>query len=178
MRTIGISSTLLACLLVAGCDKAKDSGNETAANAVAANAADTVGNAANATVATTSALAAYVGKYPFDKVAGVAFLDNPLVKAGVEKTVPDKDVRQWLLSPDSGPADMVFKSSRGIASWACEAHNCGDHNWTLFVDEAAGTTQVCYHDAETMQDQSRWYDGKGGTAMKPDQCPADANAGQ
>lgn len=171
----------MAGLLVAGCS----GGGSGAANNAAGAAEETVTNApseesenaavAANTTAPSDALAAFVGKYPFDKVDGASFLDQPAVTAAVTRAVPDEATRKWILSPDSGPAGPVFRKGEAIGSWACEQHNCGDHQWTILM-APTGTAQVCYHDAETMQEQSRWYDGNGGAAMKPGACPSDQDS--
>jgi len=59
-----------------------------------------------------------------------------------------------------------------VASWGCEEHNCGDHNWTLIVDPKRGKTQVCYHDAAKMGPQSDWYDGAA-PARRAETCPSE-----
>lgn len=173
MRTIALTAVLTTGLMLAACS---EQGKET--NKTESNAADTVEDnaAANAVqeAPVTADLSGYVGKYPFDTVEGVAFLDQPVVKDAVTKAVPDKALtREWLLNAKAGPAVPIFKQGTAVASWGCEEHNCGDHNWTIIADAATETAKICYHDAETMQDQSQWFDGKGSSAMKPDPCPSE-----
>src|SRR5690606_10268166 len=44
-------------------------------------------------------LTAYVGKFPFEAVAGVAWHDHPMVTAGIRETVTDADVVRAMQSP-------------------------------------------------------------------------------
>lgn len=168
MRDIAMTA---ACLLAASCS----GGKKEADNAVNASADEMTENAAVSNIATpaTDPLAAYIGKYPFDKVDGKTFYDQPIIKAAVAKAVPEKDIAKMVSEAGDGPAGPIAKIDGKVAAWACEAHNCGDHNWTILADGAAATAQVCYHDFETMQEQSRWYDGTGASAMKPGGCPSE-----
>lgn len=103
-----------------------------------------------------SKLASYVGKYPFDKVDGVAWNDHALVKAGIAATVKDKAVLKAIATLD-GPASPIEMKDGQVASWACEAHNCGPHQWAVLVDPRTGATDVCYFDETADAAQSRWF---------------------
>jgi hypothetical protein len=171
MRMGQTSVLLLACLLAAGCSGTQKTPENVATdNGVEKEASNATAN--NAT-APADPLAAYVGKYPFDKVDGKTFYEQPVVKAAVAKAVADKEIAALVGKAGDGPAGPIALIDGKVSAWACEAHNCGDHQWTIMVDGAAGTARVCYHDAETMQDQSRWYDGAGGSAMKAGECPSE-----
>lgn len=123
--------------------------------------------------AETNLLAAYAGKYPFDKVGGVTFIAQPAVAAGVKKAVADKAVQGWVLNADTTAGPISVKGGK-VQSWACEPHNCGDHEWTIVIDLASGATDVCYHDATTMKDgQARWYLASGKNEMRTGDCPPD-----
>jgi len=121
--------------------------------------------------AQTTPLTAYVGKYPHDAVDGVDFFDRTEVAGGLLAVVDDARLRS-LIRGRSGPQTPIFQRGRRIASWGCEAHNCGDHNWMVAIDPAGGTAQACYHDAGTMQDQSRWY-ADGAPVLRPGACPSE-----
>jgi hypothetical protein len=117
-------------------------------------------------------LGAYAGKYPSDKVGGVAFLKHPAVVAGVKQAVRDAAVRKWVLSPETVQSP-IFDSGGVLLSQACEPHNCGDHSWTILIHIETGATDVCYHDAAEMGlDQSRWYMAQGTTEMRAGGCPS------
>ncbi|WP_157218805.1 hypothetical protein [Flavisphingomonas formosensis] len=118
-------------------------------------------------------LGAYVGHYPFDKVGGVSFIENPKVKAAIARTVTDKAILRWVTDPDAGPSDTIYRKDGKIAAWSCQQHNCGDHNWTLLVDPDGAKAALCYHDAEKSGGGSLWYPAGGGEPEKRDgDCPA------
>src|SRR5215207_5064531 len=73
-------------------------------------------------------LADYAGKYPSDEVGGMTFLKQPAVIDGVGQAVADRAVRDWVLSPDTVQTPIAVKGG-ALLSYACEPHNCGDHNW-------------------------------------------------
>lgn len=118
-------------------------------------------------------LADYAGKYPSDEVGGTAFLDHPMVIAGVEQAVSDSAARDWVLSSDTVQSP-IFDSGGVLLSQACEPHNCGDHTWTILIHIETGATDVCYHDdAEMGLDESRWYLAQGRTEMRAGGCPSE-----
>lgn len=81
-------------------------------------------------------LTAYVGKFPFDEVGGVACKGHPLVKAGIRKSVTDAAVRAAISTPD-GPSAPIATYQRKVGSWGCQAHNRSDHQWAVLVDPAS-----------------------------------------
>lgn len=121
--------------------------------------------------AQTTPLTAYVGKYPHDAVGGVDFFDRTDVANGLIAAVGDAKLRS-LIRGRSGPETPIFARGKRIAAWGCEAHDCGDHNWTVMVDPSGGKTEVCYHDSATMGDRSRWYAG-GAPILRAGACPTE-----
>ncbi|NTS65344.1 hypothetical protein HRV97_09230 [Sphingomonas sp. HHU CXW] len=113
-------------------------------------------------------LSRYVGQYPFDPVAGGRFIDEPAVRAAVARVVPDADVRDTVLSRDA-TANPVAEQDGRILSWACEAHNCGPHNWAIAITSDGRDAAVCYHDQDA--GVSRWYPADYRSAS-PDGCPS------
>lgn len=113
-------------------------------------------------------LSRYVGKYPFDLVAGTRFVDEPAVRAAVARVVPDAGVRDTVLSRDA-TANPVAEWDGRILSWACEAHNCGPHNWAIAITPDARDAAVCYYDQDT--NVARWYPA-GFRAPPSDGCPS------
>ncbi len=107
-------------------------------------------------------LAAYAGKYPFDKVNDVAFFDQPVVKAAVAAAIPEMAVLGWVMGANGGPSAPIEVKNGKVASWACEQHNCGDHQWTVLIDPAGKAAEVCYQDAAALPGKTRWY--RAGTA--------------
>ena len=122
--------------------------------------------------ATPVALSAYAGKYPFDKVDGVAFLHDPAVTAAVAALVPDAGVRKLMLGGD-GPGTPIVSRGGKLIAWGCETHNCGDHNWTIEIAPDGTAPTVCYHDASSMNERSRWYLAPGRAEMRAGDCPSD-----
>jgi len=103
----------------------------------------------------------------------VKFLKQPAVVAAVKKAVTDKAVRGWVLRDATTQTPIVVKDGT-LLSQACEPHNCGDHNWTIAIDLASGSTDVCYHDGAKMKEgQSRWYLASGKNEMRTEDCPAE-----
>lgn len=114
-------------------------------------------------------LSAYVGKFPFDKVNGVPWNDNPVVAAGIAKTVTDAAARK-AITQMSGPSSAIALYQGKVASWACQQHNCGDHQWNVMVDPKSGATDVCYYNAEQLQDNSRWFLSTGKVETRAGNC--------
>lgn len=127
------------------------------------------GAAAPAPKAGASGLAAYVDKYPFDKVGGVAWNDHPAVKAGIAAAVKDAEARKAIETLE-GPAAPIEMRGGKLMSWACEAHNCGPHQWSVHVDPATGATDVCYFDEEASAAESRWFLAGGKEESRPGNC--------
>lgn len=162
---------LLAGLVAVGCDSADkaapqadqpkvDAGDP---NSVDAAAGGTTPEADTETAATAEAaangvdLAAYAGKYPFDKVGDVTFFDQPSVKAAIAAAIPDKTVLGWVMGERGGPSAPIEVKNGKVMSWACEQHNCGDHQWTVLMDPAGKSAEICYQDAAALPGKTRWY---------------------
>ena len=114
-------------------------------------------------------LSAYVGKYPFDKVDGVAFVDNPQVRAAVERAAGGAIPASTFFTA-SGPATPIAMQDGRILSWACEEHNCGPHNWSMAVAPDGSTAQLCYHDDKATPPTIRIVEGK--TTPQSEDCPS------
>ena len=121
----------------------------------------------SATIAATD-LSRYLGRYPFDLVAGTRFVDEPAVRAAVARVVPDMSVRDMVLSREATANPVVEQDGR-ILSWACEAHNCGPHDWAIAITPDGRDAAVCYHDQDA--GVSRWYPA-GYRTPSPDGCPS------
>lgn len=184
MRLTAFRHIPLACALVAlaACNSGSQQPNdETATGQPAASAttaaetaaspesAATASPAASPASAAAAGLSAYVGKYPSDKVDGVDWNHNPVVLAGINKTVTDPAARKAILEV-SGPASPITLYQGKVASWACEVHNCGDHQWTVMVDPKSGATNVCYHNAAKLPGKSRWFMADGTVEQRDGNC--------
>ncbi len=116
-----------------------------------------------------SKLASYVGKYPFDKVDGVAWNDHALVKAGIAASVSDKAALKAITTLE-GPSGPIEMRGDKVMSWACEAHNCGAHQWAVLVDPRTGATDVCYYDEQADAAKSRWFLSTGKEEKRDGNC--------
>lgn len=100
-------------------------------------------------------LSTYIGKYPFDRVRGVTFLQHPLVLGAVRSALLGSIVRPIVLDPDStsGP---IARQGDFIVSWACEPHNCGDHQWSVVLPGSGRKAAVCYYNYD-LSEGARWF---------------------
>jgi len=117
----------------------------------------------------SGSLADYVGKSTAEHVNGIDWNHNPTVLAGIRRSVTDASVRE-AIKDTSGPAALIELIDGKVASWACENHNCGDHQWMVMVEPASGATDVCYHDAAKVPGQSRWFLASGKIEQRPGNC--------
>lgn len=144
----------------------KTSEETTEADDAAASPAET---APAASKTDASGLSAYVGKWPFDEVNGLSWNEHPAVRAGVRKTVSDAAARDAVLN-QPGPSAEITTYAGKVASWSCQVHNCGDHQWMVMVDPKSGATDVCYYNAAVAADQSRWFLAGGTVDTRPGNC--------
>jgi len=162
----------VAALALAACG---GGGSDTADTALADGEAGAAGEAATASsdapevAATAAGLSAYVGQFPFDKVGGVSWNENPTVLAGIDKTVKDAAARRAILELP-GPSAPIELIGGKVSSWACEQHNCGPHQWMVMVDPATGATDVCYYDEDVDGANARWFLASGREEKRPGNC--------
>lgn len=116
----------------------------------------------------TTPLTAYVGHYPDDPVDGVNFFDRTEVATALDAAVTDAKLRRAVIHAD-GPRTPIFRAGNRIASWGCEAHNCGDHHWTLLVDPASGKGELCVREGG----RTMWHAG-GPPVARAGDCPSEA----
>lgn len=155
----------------AGPSRASPGGGDTPAAAPIRKAppAPTPKSAPPSASASTPALTAYVGKYPFEKVSGVAWVDHPVVQAVIRRSVTDPGVRKAILGT-AGTADPIVSENGRLRSWMCEPHNCGGHRWTVVIDPGTATGDVCYYDASVSDDNARWFLASGKAEMRRGNC--------
>lgn len=180
------SAAFFAALLLSACgsqadgpgtDEAAAKGGEaTVAPANTGDAAAKDAPVADGAAGGAPQLSAYVGKYPFDQVDGVRFADHPLVKAGLARTVTDARVRT-AITTTQGPSAPIEMIGGKVASWACQQHNCGEHQWTILVDPATGATDVCYMNDPAMVSESRWFLASGKQETRNTDCSGNKSQG-
>lgn len=172
-RTLCIAATL-ALLLCAGCHQTGDA-DQPVATTPATPASTPAASAAPAPSPTQIAgvdLTIYAGKHPLEPVGGVAFLDQPAVKAAVKATVPDAGVRDFVFHY-SGPDAPITITNGRVLAWGCEEHNCGYHNWSVSITPDGDSAQVCfYHNDDSAEGPATWYLPGGKTERRPGNCPS------
>ncbi|MDS1136236.1 hypothetical protein [Nitratireductor indicus] len=92
-------------------------------------------------------LQAYAGRYPWDQVEGVSFLDNPAVKSAVAGALIDPDLRQMLLA-DTGSGNAISIPVIAVGDYlymrAFEAASGGDVSWGLLVSRDGSDAVACF----------------------------------
>jgi hypothetical protein len=143
MKAVHIIAPLAAVAALGACS---GSSNEAApANESTAASANEAFGAGPATPTADGPLAVYVGKQPFEPVAGTAFLDHERVKAAVEVAVRTDDPRLWVFRRDATRRPIVMKDGR-LLSVGCETGNCAGRNWTIKIDTLGAIAEVCWHE--------------------------------
>ncbi len=179
LRQSAILAAAVAVLALAGCGGGANDPAQTAqAGASDVETAETGGTGAAAAGAPPAAsadaaavdLAAYVGKYPFDEVAGVSWKEHPAVLAAIKASVGDPAVRKAVLELP-GPSAPIEVIGGKVSAWSCEVHNCGPHQWMVMVDPASGAADVCYFNEEQDAGNSRWFLAGGTQEKRPGNCP-------
>lgn len=103
----------------------------------------------------TIGLTKYFNKYPFEEVDGVKFLDHARVQKAVRNSMPTPMIQTLLLDP--GNTSSPIEGVGGyMQSWACEQHNCGNHNWTIAVSYDGEKSAICYYNKDLTKG-SRWF---------------------
>ena len=97
-------------------------------------------------------LARYAGRYPFDRVDGVRFLNHPLVRQAVANAAPSPRVRSRILAV--GTSGIIVVTRAMVLARACEPHNCGSHNWSIVIGRRNQAQFVCY---KPDGGSARWY---------------------
>lgn len=167
-----LGGAAIATLMTAGCGPGTTPHDPATPTPLASPIATPVSVAKSSpTPRTAPSLTRYAGHYPFDKVGGVAFLDATAVVAAVKAVVPDAAVRRSVLSGD-GPGTPITMRGGKLIAWGCETHDCSDHDWSILIARDGGGVQVCYHDAATMQERSRWYSAPAKATLRGGDCPS------
>ncbi|WP_232474061.1 hypothetical protein [Sphingomonas sp. MA1305] len=112
----------------------------------------------------------YVGKYPNDAVAGVAFYDRTEVAQALVDAVADQQLRHRITSRDAVSVPIVRMADGRLAAHGCTPHDCADQNWTFLVAADGSKGEACWHDAATMGTASAWYAGSM-PKRRPGDCP-------
>ncbi|MBO9519548.1 MAG: hypothetical protein J7493_15915 [Porphyrobacter sp.] len=88
-------------------------------------------------------LSAYVGKYNFDKVQGVRFLDHPLVRAAINAAVPPGEVRDQMYVTRATFSPIIKVGNDRLYSRAFAGPG-SDENWGILIAMDGSKAAVCY----------------------------------
>lgn len=88
----------------------------------------------------------YDTQYPFNRVDGKRFVEQPRVSAAIRHLQGlSAEARQWIASDDIVTVPIEAKASV-IVYKACEPHNCDQRNWSVSFDTASDDALVCWKD--------------------------------
>ncbi|AXB78659.1 hypothetical protein [Novosphingobium sp. P6W] len=177
MKVVAFAS--LALLAIAGCGQRASAPDEEAQGPklAAETPRPSTAPAAQPSVAPAEDLTPYIGKYPFDVVAGHRFLDNPAVKAAIAAAVPDAKVRAVVRYKD-GELGIPIKRVKGgrLLIWGGENHAEDYRNWSVVLAPDGSEPEVCIYDGlgydEDFQ-SSQWFEPGAPSIMKQGKCPSD-----
>lgn len=130
------------------------------------------GNQAAPATPVAGPLAVYVGKYPFDPVDGVAFLDHERVRAAVEVATVNSEARMWVFRRDATRTPIVMKDGR-LLSGGCETHNCAGRNWTIVIDPVGAIAEVCDFVQGRNGGRSLWFGAGRDPTERDGDCPSE-----
>ena len=142
MRVLLLS---LGLALVAGCGEAAPSAPATTTPAATTPAATPVESAsgASAPAQDAPALSDYVGKYPFDEVNGIAFVDHPLVRLALEMSGAPAEALALARDRDT-VAVPIFRTETALVASAYDPRSGGSVNWNIAITPDGEHAVVCY----------------------------------
>ncbi|MBX8548127.1 hypothetical protein K5D68_00725 [Pseudomonas cichorii] len=118
-------------------------------------------------------LATYIGKYPWEKVNGVAFIEDPDVRAAVIKAAPSAMVSDAVLGEDM--ISPILKVDDRLLASGWDRRSGGSVNWAILAALDGSRMALCYYE-EDDNNMAYWYldgeivvtttDGRG--------CPSEA----
>ena len=119
-------------------------------------------------------LSDYVGKYPFDAVDGVRFVDHPLVRAALERSGAPQEALDYIRNDNTVVVPIIEVDGR-LMSRGFEAASGGDVNWGMLISLDGQRGAVCYSTGvEKYTRGADWFiDGEKAFTLY-DMCPSDA----
>ena len=172
MRKAGLVPAVLVGL--AACAQADEQGvnqGEPQAEAVAPKAAAT---GAKKVAARGTDLSAYVGKYPYDAVAGHRFFDHPAVRAAIAAAVPDKKLASGIRAGDGVNVPIVEVNGR-ILAWGGARRAEDRYNWAVAIAPDGTKPEICIYDGVGYDgdfQSSQWFEPGRPSIMKQGKCPS------
>lgn len=89
------------------------------------------------------ALSAYVGKYPFDEVNGVAFIDHPDVRRALEMSGAPAEALALARDRDQVVVP-IFRTETALVATGYDPRTGGSINWNLAITPDGEHAVVCY----------------------------------
>lgn len=141
-----------------------------------ASASDRVEQSASPSPGDGAGLSRYVGKYPWDKVDGVDFLHDPVVRNAVKQSVTDPGLQKLLLVETEGATTGPIIESEGrLLMSAFDPASGGDVNWALLVAADGSAAALCHSTGvETGTHGAAWYQNGALRFTLDARCPHDA----
>ena len=88
-------------------------------------------------------LSAYVGKYPFDEVDGVAFIDHPDVRRALETSGAPAEAIALARDRDTVVVP-IFRTETALVASGYDPRSGGGVNWNLAITPNGEQAVVCY----------------------------------
>ena len=119
-------------------------------------------------------LSAYVGKYPFDAVDGMNFIDHPLIRATMERSGAPAEALDFLRN-DNTVVVPIREIDGRLLSRGFEPASGGDVNWGILISLDGQRGAVCYSTG-VVPDVSGadWYIDGEKAFTRYEMCPDDA----
>lgn len=92
---------------------------------------------------TAPALSAYVGKYPFDEVDGIAFIDHPDVRRALEMSGAPAEALALARDRDQVVVP-IFRTETALVATGYDPRTGGSINWNLAITPDGEHAVVCY----------------------------------
>ena len=92
---------------------------------------------------TAPALSAYVGKYPFDEVDGIAFIDHPAVRLALESSGAPAEALALARDRDQVVVP-IFRTETALVATGYDPRTGGSINWNLAITPDGEHAVVCY----------------------------------
>jgi hypothetical protein len=87
-------------------------------------------------------LSGYVGAYPFDRIDGYSFFDNPAVKSATDGAA-GAGISDWLADLQVGLP--IEQEADGLVAIVCEKHNCAGNNAAVAISVSGSFIAACLY---------------------------------
>ena len=84
----------------------------------------------------------WVSKYPYEEIDGRQFWQVEALRAALRDAFSPDDFKTFAKT--KGPMTKVEASGPYLLTSVCQAHDCGDHNYQVFVDVGRDRVWVCH----------------------------------